>query len=106
MLGLQVAKPVLVAHGDRPGVGQRVRDDLARRRSPLLEVLPERVILLIQAHYLAMPTATHPAQVDAAVHCDEVALEDVRLVVDRAVRILGEAGAADREHHSKRGIGT
>ena len=49
VLGLEVAEAVEVAHRDRAGVGRAVGDDLAGRDPPLLEVLPERDVLLVQA---------------------------------------------------------
>ena len=82
----------------------RVGDDLAGRDPPLLEVLPEGVVLLVQADHLAVPAPAVAAQVDLAVHRDEVALEDVGLVVDLAVGVLAEAVAADGQHHPQRRI--
>ena len=54
VLGLEVAEAVEVAHRDRPHVAGRVGHDLAGRDPPLLEVLPEGVVLLVQAHHLAV----------------------------------------------------
>ena len=71
---------------------------------PVLELLPEVVVLLVQAHDLAVPAAAHPAQVDRAVHRHQVALEDVGLVVDLAIGVLAEAAPADGQDHPEREV--
>ena len=104
VLRLQVAEAVQVAHRDRPSIAGAIGHDLAGRDAPLLEVLPEADVLLVQAHHLAVAAPADPAQLDLPVHRDEVALEDVGLVVDLSIRILREAAAADRQDHPERGI--
>jgi hypothetical protein len=105
VLRLEIAEPVQVAHRDGPGVAGAVGDDLAGRDPPLLEVLPDGVILLVQARDLAVAAPAGPPQIDAAVHRHEVALQDVRLVVDLAVGILAEAPPAHGEDHPERQVG-
>ena len=63
-----------------------------------------RVVLLVQAHDLAVPAPADPAQVDRPVHRDEVALQDVGLVVDLAVGVVAEAVAADGQDHPQRHV--
>ena len=55
--------------------------------------------------HLAMPAPAVAAQVDFAVHGDQVALQDIALVLDRAIGVLAEAVAADGQDHPQRGIG-
>ena len=104
VLGLEIAEAIHVAHRDGTGVAGRVGRDLTCRDAPLLEVLPEGVILLVEARHLAVAAAADAAQIDGAVHRDEVALEDVRLVVDLPVGVLAEAAAADGQDHPQRGV--
>ena len=104
VLRLEVAETVQVAHRDRPDVVGDVGRDLAGRDAPALQALPQVVVLLVQAHDLAVAALAVAAQVDGAVHRDEVALEDVRLVVDLAVGIVAEALAADGQDHPKRQV--
>src|SRR5439155_8931097 len=84
--------------------GGRVGQDLAGGRPPLLEVVPEAVRPFVQARHLAVAAAAEAAEIDAPIHRDEVALQDVGLVVDLAVGIRGEAAATHGEHHPKRRV--
>ena len=104
VLRLEPAQAIGVAHRDRHHVVRRVLDDLARRDAPLLEVLPEAVVLVVQADHLAVAAPAVPPQVDRSVLHDEVALEDVGRVVDLAVGVLGEAVPADGEDHAERRV--
>jgi hypothetical protein len=99
VLRLEIAEPVQITHRDRPDIRRPVWGDLARRDPPLLEPFPEADVLLVEADDLTVPALAGPAKVDRAVLGDEVALEDVGLVVEVAVRILAEAGPADRQDH-------
>ena len=106
VLGLQVTEALGIAHRDRRVVAWPVRDDLPGRRSPLLERVPERVGLLVERCDLAMPAPAVAPQVDAPVHRDEVALEDVRLVVELAIGVLREAVPAHGQDHPERCVRT
>ena len=57
VLGLEVAQAVEVAHRDRAGVGGPVGDDLPGGDPPLLELLPQRAVLLVQPDDLAVAAA-------------------------------------------------
>ena len=105
MLRLEVTETVEIAHRDRPDVLRLVRSEDARRDAPLLEAFPERDVLLVQAHDLAVASLALAPEIDGAVLRDEVALEDVDFVLDLAIRVLAEAAAADRQHHPKGRVG-
>ena len=104
VLRLEPAQAIGVAHRDRHHVVRRVLDDLARRHAPLLEVLPQAVVLVVQADHLAVAAPAVPPQVDRSVLHDQVALQDVGRVVDLAVGVLGEAVAADGQDHPERRV--
>ena len=99
VLRLEIAQAVEVAHRDGPDVVRDVGRDLAGGDPPRLEALPQRMVLLVQADDLTVATLAMAPQVDGAVHRHEVPLEDVRFVVDLAVRVVGKAAAADGQHH-------
>jgi hypothetical protein len=104
VLGLEPPEPVRVAHRDGHHVVGGVVDDLAGRHAPLLEVLPQVVVLVVEADDLAVPATAVAAQVHRSVLEHQVALQDVGGVVDLAVRVLTEAAPADGEDHAKRGV--
>ena len=104
VLGLEVTEAVGVAHRDRGGVARAVGDDLPRRHPPLLERLPQVGVFLVQRDDLAVAAPADPAKVDVAVHRHEIALEDVGLVLDLAIRIVAEAVAAHGQDHAQRGV--
>ena len=64
----------------------------------------QRVVLLVQAHDLAVAAPADPAQVDGAVHGHQVALQDVGLVVDLPVGVVAEAVAAHGQDHPERQV--
>jgi hypothetical protein len=61
MLGLEITQPVGVAHRNGQHVIGRIRNDLAGRRTPLLEVLPEGVVLVVETDYLPMTSLAVPS---------------------------------------------
>ena len=102
VLGLEVAEAVEVAHRDRralPGVSGMISRVGVRH---CWRYSQSRVVLLVQAHDLAVAAPADPPEVDGPVHRHEVALEDVGLVVDLAVGVLGEAAAAHGQDHAQR----
>ncbi len=106
MLGLQLAQAVEIAHGYRGVIAGGVGNDLFRGYSPLLQVAPEVVVFLIEAEHLAVATSAMSPEVDLAVHEDQVALQDVGLVLDLAVWVFLKAVTADCEHHADGSIGS